>query len=73
MDSPEAPPSVKYFKEAMEKYAVIGRPISAVANRVIDIINREIDQVMNGQKAAKDAVAEIQRQADPILAENLKE
>ncbi len=73
MDSPEAPPSVKYFKEAMEKYAVIGRPISAVANRVIDIINREIDQVMNGQKSAKDAVAEIQRQADPILAENLKE
>lgn len=72
LDSPESPANVKYFQEAMEKYAVVGRPISAVANRVIDIINREVTQVMNGQKSAKDAVAMIQRQADPILAENAK-
>lgn len=73
LESPESPKNAKYFKEALETYAVTGRPFSAVANRVIDILNREIDQAILGQKPVKEAVAEVQRQADPILAENLKD
>ena len=71
--SPIAPKHAKYFEDAESNYAEEGHPYTNLnAAQVLDILNREMDNVVRGTETAKQAVAKVQQQADPILAEGAK-
>jgi multiple sugar transport system substrate-binding protein len=73
LDSATAPKHAKFFEDAQNTYADEGRPYTNLnAAQVLDILNRETDQVLRGTKTAKQAVQDMQTQADPVLADGAK-
>lgn len=68
-----APKHAKYFEDAENTYAAEGHPYTNLnAAQILDILNREVDKVLRGTETAKQAVSNIQQQADPIMAQGAK-
>jgi multiple sugar transport system substrate-binding protein len=68
--SPIAPPNAKYFKEAMEKYAVTGHPYQTLASAEVgDIMSKYAGLVSTGEMSVEDCVANVVKEANPKLAE----
>jgi multiple sugar transport system substrate-binding protein len=68
--SPGAPPQVGIIAPALEKYSVLGRPISPAARDINRIINEQLAQVWAGKQGVVDAARAARREIDPVLATN---
>jgi multiple sugar transport system substrate-binding protein len=70
--SPIVPPSAKYFKEAMDTYAVTGHPYQTlVSAEVGDIMSKYAGLVSTGEMTVEDCVSNIVKEANPKLADAL--
>jgi multiple sugar transport system substrate-binding protein len=68
--SPIVPPSAKYFKEAMDTYAVTGHPYQTLASAEVgDIMSKYIGLVSAGEMSVEECVANVVKEANPKLAE----
>ncbi len=68
LNSDPAPPSGRYFLEAMFDYAVTGPPFASLASaQVLDIINREGDLLKLGETSVDDAIAAITKEGNAAL------
>jgi len=68
--SPGAPPAVGIIAPALEKYAVIGRPISPAAADINKVISQHLGQVWAGKIGPADAARAAKREIEPLLDAN---
>jgi multiple sugar transport system substrate-binding protein len=70
LKSPVAPPSAKYFKEAMDTYAETGHPYQTLASaQVADVFSKYTSLVATGKMSVEDCVANCVKEANPLLAD----
>jgi multiple sugar transport system substrate-binding protein len=68
LDSPLAPEHAQYYLEALDTYAVTGRPYQTLAGgEILDIFNRNTDLIETGDASVEEAVAAIIAEGDPVL------
>lgn len=68
LKSPGAPEHAQYFLEALDKYAETGHPYLTTASaEVADIFTRNTQLVESGEKTVDQAVADIIKEAQPLL------
>lgn len=67
---PDLPKHNNVFREAMEEYVVMERPISPPSAEAWKIFTDEMDLVALGKKAAAEACTTIKEKTDPLFAEN---
>ncbi len=64
------PPNAKYFKDAMDTYAITGHPYQTLASAEVgDIFSKYTGLVSTGEMTVEDCVANIMKEANPKLAE----
>ncbi len=68
--APGIAPNSQAFLDAMDNYMQIGRPVSPYGAEFTAIRNREMDLINNGLKPVAEAVADMKKDGDPILAKN---
>lgn len=68
MESEGAPEHASYYLDALENYAVTGRPYQTLAGgEILDICNRNTDLVQSGDLTVAEAVAAIIADGTPVL------
>lgn len=70
LDSENSAEHASFFKDALEKYAVTGRPYYTLAGgEILDIFNRNTSLVQSGDMTVDEAVAAIIADGTPVLEE----
>ncbi|MCS7219806.1 MAG: sugar ABC transporter substrate-binding protein [Anaerolineae bacterium] len=73
MNSPVAPEHAEYYLDALENYAVTGRPYQTLAGgEILDIFDRNTSLVQTGEKTVEEAVQAIIKEGTPVLEEAYK-
>lgn len=68
LDSEGAPEHASYYLDALNNYAVTGRPYQTLAGgEILDIFNRNTQLVQTGDMTVDDAVANIIKDGTPVL------
>ncbi|HXF63733.1 MAG TPA: extracellular solute-binding protein [Caldilineaceae bacterium] len=70
LDSDIAPENAEYYLEALDTYAVTGRPYQTLAGgQILDIFNRNTQLIQTGDMTVEQAVAAIIEEGTPVLEE----
>jgi multiple sugar transport system substrate-binding protein len=70
LNSEGAPEHASYYLDAMDTYAITGRPYLTLAGgEILDIFNRNTDLVQSGDMTVEEAVAAIIADGTPVLEE----
>lgn len=70
MDSEIAPEHAEYYLDALDTYAVTGRPYETLAGgEILDVFNRNTDLIQTGDMTVEQAVAAIIEEGTPLLEE----
>lgn len=68
MDSDIAPDNAQFYLEALDTYAVTGRPYQTLAGgEILDIFNRNTDLIQTGDMPVEEGVAAIIAEGTPVL------
>lgn len=68
LKSPGAPEHAQYFLEALDQYAETGHPYkTSAAAEVADVFSRHTQLVETGEKTVEQAIADIIKEAQPLL------
>ncbi|MCB0129750.1 MAG: hypothetical protein KDD78_02840, partial [Caldilineaceae bacterium] len=70
INSPDAPANAQAYLDALDTYAVTGRPYQTLAAaELIDIMNRQTDLLKSGEIDVDAAIAAIVEDGTPVLEE----
>ena len=70
LNSEGAPEHARFYLDALNNYAVTGRPYNTLAGgEILDIFNRHTDLVQAGEMSVEEAVAGILEEGTPVLEE----
>lgn len=73
LESEVAPEHAEYYLDALENYAVTGRPYQTLAGgEILDIFNRNTDLIQSGDLTVEEAVQAIIAEGTPVLEEAYK-
>lgn len=73
LTSKGAPEHAKYYKDALESYAVTGHPYQTLAGgEILDIFNRNTQLIQTGDMKVEDAIAAIIKDGTPVLQDAAK-
>jgi len=73
LTSAGAPEHAKYYKDALENYAVTGHPYQTLAGgEILDIFNRNTDLIQTGDMKVEDAIAAMIKDGTPVLQDAAK-
>jgi multiple sugar transport system substrate-binding protein len=70
LTSPGAPANARFYMEALENYAVTGRPYQTLAGgEILDVFNRNTELVQSGDMTVDQAIENILAEGTPVLEE----
>jgi multiple sugar transport system substrate-binding protein len=70
LNSEGAPANARFYLDALDTYAVTGRPYLTLAGgQILDVFDRNTDLVQSGDMTVEDAVAAIIAEGTPVLEE----
>ena len=73
LNSPGAPANARFYMEALENYAVTGRPYQTLAGgEILDVFNRNTQLVQSGDMTVDQMVENIIAEGTPILEDAAK-
>jgi len=73
LSSPGAPANAHFYMDALENYAVTGRPYETLAGgEILDVFNRATELVQSGDMTVDQAIENIIAEGTPVLEEAAK-